>query len=76
MKSLLEQEDEPLHTFTIAPTNSILERFQNYYRDLGTFFELWDKFKNPKGTKKAILTEEKELYQSNSWYGIRSATYH
>ena len=62
MKSLLEQEDEPLHTFTIAPTNSILERFQTYYRDLGTFFELWDKFKNPKGTKKAILTEEKELY--------------
>ncbi len=63
MKKLLQQEDEPLHTFTIAPTNNIFERFQKYYRDLGTFFELWDKFKSPKGTKKATLTEEKELYK-------------
>lgn len=62
MKTLLQQEDEPIQTFTIAPTNHIFERFQRYYRDLGTFFELWDKFKNPKGTRKATLTEEKELY--------------
>ncbi|WP_338469318.1 DEAD/DEAH box helicase [Niallia sp. XMNu-256] len=63
MKKLLQQEDEPIHTFTIAPTNNIFERFQKYYRDLGTFFELWDKFKSPKGTKKATLAEEKELYK-------------
>lgn len=63
MANLLNQVDEPLHTFTIAPTRHIFERFQKYYRDLQTFFVLWDKFKNPKGTKKASLSEEKELYQ-------------
>jgi ATP-dependent RNA helicase SUPV3L1/SUV3 len=63
MEKLLIQEDEPLHTFAIAPTNSVFERFQKYYRDLGTFFELWYKFKSPKGTKKASLLEERELYQ-------------
>lgn len=62
MKKLLIQEDEPVHTFAIAPTNSVFERFQRYYRDLGTFFELWGKFKSPPGTKKASLTEERTLY--------------
>ena len=63
MRNLLEQEDEPVHTFAIAPTNSVFERFQRYYHDLGTFFELLDKFESPKGTKKASLSEEKSLYQ-------------
>ncbi|MGG3563397.1 DEAD/DEAH box helicase [Neobacillus rhizosphaerae] len=63
MRNLLLQEDEPVHTFAIAPTNSVFERFQHYYHDLGTFFELWGKFESPKGTKKASLTEEKTLYQ-------------
>jgi ATP-dependent RNA helicase SUPV3L1/SUV3 len=63
MKKLLEQEDEPVHNFAIAPTNTVFERFQKYYRDLGTFFELWDKFESPKGTKKAALSEERELYE-------------
>ncbi|EKN64844.1 helicase [Neobacillus bataviensis LMG 21833] len=63
MQNLLLQEDEPVHTFAIAPTNSVFERFQRYYHDLGTFFELWGKFESPKGTKKATLSEEKSLYQ-------------
>ncbi|NMD69889.1 RNA helicase [Bacillus sp. DNRA2] len=63
MKKLLANEDEPVQSFAIAPTNAVFERFQKYYHDLGTFFELWDKFKSPKGTKKASLTEERELYQ-------------
>ncbi|MFJ7726988.1 DEAD/DEAH box helicase [Neobacillus sp. NPDC097160] len=63
MQNLLLQEDEPVHTFAIAPTNSVFERFQRYYHDLGTFFELWGKFESPKGTKKASLSEEKVLYQ-------------
>ena len=62
MRNLLMQEDEPVHTFAIAPTNSVFERFQRYYHDLGTFFELWGKFESPKGTKKASLSEEKSLY--------------
>ncbi|MGG7618349.1 helicase-related protein [Bacillus coreaensis] len=62
MKRKLEQEDEPVHTFAIAPTTGVLERFQTYYRDLGNFFELWDRFKNPRGTEKASLAEERELY--------------
>lgn len=62
MRRLLMQEDEPVHTFAIAPTNSVFERFQRYYRDLGTFFELWGKFKSPNGTKKASLAEERSLY--------------
>ncbi|GAE24946.1 hypothetical protein JCM9140_912 [Halalkalibacter wakoensis JCM 9140] len=64
MRHLLQQEDESIQTFAIAPTNSVFERFQKYYRDLGTFFELWDKFESPQGTKKASLSEEKELYES------------
>ena len=63
MKALLEKEDEPLKTFTIAPTNAMFERFQKYSRHLGTFFDLWEKYKSPKGTVKAPLTQEKELYQ-------------
>ncbi len=63
MRRKLEQEDEPVHTFAIAPTTGVLERFQTYYRDLGTFFELWDRFKNPRGTEKASLAEERELYE-------------
>ncbi|WP_160726156.1 DEAD/DEAH box helicase [Bacillus sp. USDA818B3_A] len=63
MRNLLEQEDKPVHTFAIAPTNSVFERFQRYYHDLGTFFELWGKFESPSGTKKASLSEEKSLYQ-------------
>nr|WP_318508955.1 DEAD/DEAH box helicase [Bacillus sp. T3] len=63
MKRLLQMEDEPVLSFAIAPTNAVFERFQRYYRDLGTFFELWDKFESPKGTKKASLMEERELYE-------------
>ncbi|WP_102348604.1 DEAD/DEAH box helicase [Bacillus sp. Marseille-P3661] len=63
MGRLLEQEDEPLQGFAIAPTTSILERFQKYSRNLGQFFYLWDQFKSPKGTKKASLSEEKLLYE-------------
>jgi ATP-dependent RNA helicase SUPV3L1/SUV3 len=63
MGKLLQQEDEPVHTFTIAPTNSVFERFQKYYHDLENFFELWDRFKSPNGTKKASLSEERLLYE-------------
>lgn len=63
MKELLEKEDVPVHQFAIAPTNAVFERFQRYYRDLGMFFELWEKFESPKGTKKASLSEERELYE-------------
>lgn len=62
MKKLLFQEDRPIQTFAIAPTNEHLKKFQKYSRDLGRFFELWKKFESPKGTKKASLAEEKELY--------------
>ncbi|WP_332696176.1 DEAD/DEAH box helicase [Halalkalibacter lacteus] len=64
MKHLLQQDDESIQTFAIAPTNAVFERFQKYYRDLGTFFELWEKFESPKGTKKATLSEERELYET------------
>ncbi|SEM13336.1 ATP-dependent RNA helicase SUPV3L1/SUV3 [Mesobacillus persicus] len=63
MNRLLEQMDNPVETFAIAPTSTVFERFQHYYRDLGTFFELWEKFNSPKGTKKASLTEEQDLYE-------------
>ncbi|MGJ7913028.1 DEAD/DEAH box helicase [Neobacillus sp. LXY-1] len=63
MKNLLLQEDRPVQTFSIAPTSTVFERFQRYYRDLGTFFELWEKFESPKGTKKASLSEERSLYK-------------
>ncbi|MBU8907944.1 helicase-related protein [Desertibacillus haloalkaliphilus] len=62
MRRLLMQEDKPVHTFAIAPTPSVFERFQKHYRDLGTFFELWKKFESPPGTKKASLQEERALY--------------
>ncbi|MCM3570352.1 DEAD/DEAH box helicase [Neobacillus mesonae] len=62
MRGLLMQEDRPVQTFAIAPTNSVFERFQHYYHDLGTFFDLWEKFESPKGTKKASLSEERSLY--------------
>ncbi|MDQ0216006.1 ATP-dependent RNA helicase SUPV3L1/SUV3 [Oikeobacillus pervagus] len=63
MKQLLSQQDEPVHTFTIAPTNEVLNRFQKYRHHLGAFFELWETFQNPKGTKKATLDQEQELYE-------------
>lgn len=63
MRDLLMREDRPVQTFAIAPTNSVFERFQRYYHDLGTFFALWEKFESPKGTKKASLAEERSLYQ-------------
>lgn len=63
MERLLDKEDDPVQTFAIAPTNHVFERFQKYYHDLGTFFELWREFKSPKGTKKASLAEERELYE-------------
>jgi ATP-dependent RNA helicase SUPV3L1/SUV3 len=64
MSRLLQQQDEPLHTFSIAPTSNVLDRYQRYSRSLGTFFELWEEFENPIGTKKASLTEVRELYES------------
>jgi len=63
MARLLDQEDDPLQGFAIAPTTGVLERFQKYSRKLGLFFYLWDQFKSPKGTKKASLAEEKLLYE-------------
>ncbi|WP_064093298.1 helicase-related protein [Rossellomorea aquimaris] len=63
MKQLLEQDDQPLKTFAIAPTSGIFERFQRYYHDLERFFQLWDKFDSPYGTEKASLFEERELYE-------------
>lgn len=63
MWDLLVGEDKPIQTFSVAPTSTVFDRFQTYYRDLGTFFELWDKFESPKGTKKASLSEERELYE-------------
>ncbi|WLR56863.1 helicase-related protein [Mesobacillus subterraneus] len=63
MTKLLEKEDKPVETFSIAPTSGIFERFQKYHRSLAVFFELWDKFESPKGTNKASLSEERELYE-------------
>ncbi|WP_345840699.1 helicase-related protein [Bacillus sp. P14.5] len=63
MTNLLQQEDEPVQSFAIAPTNSVFERFQKYHRDLGRFFELWERFESPFGTQKASLYEERELYE-------------
>ena len=62
MKKLLQMADKPIETFTVAPTRDTFERFSRYFRDLDKFFELWKRYKNPKGTKKALLTEEKMLY--------------
>ncbi|WP_416150376.1 helicase-related protein [Salipaludibacillus sp. HK11] len=63
MTRLLKQEDELVHTFTIAPTNSIFERFQRYSRDFGYFLYLWERFDCPTGTKKSSLSEESDLYK-------------
>ena len=63
MSQLLKEDDPPIQTFTISPTSSMFERFQQFSRDLGYFFELWKKFKNPKGTIKSTLAQEIELYQ-------------
>ncbi|RKL66650.1 RNA helicase [Salipaludibacillus neizhouensis] len=63
MTRLLEQEDKLVQTFTVAPTNAIFERFQSYSRDFGYFLEIWEKFECPFGTKKASLSEERELYR-------------
>lgn len=63
MKYLLEKKDEELTGFAIAPTSTVLERFQKYSNNLGLFFYLWDHFKSPEGTKKASLSEEKVLYE-------------
>ncbi|PFA62161.1 RNA helicase [Bacillus sp. AFS015802] len=63
MRQLLEQPDQPLETFAIAPTSGVFDRFQSYYHDMDTFFYLWDKFKSPFGTEKATLFEERELYE-------------
>ncbi|MFI8687268.1 helicase-related protein [Rossellomorea sp. NPDC077527] len=63
MKQLLEQPDQSLRTFAIAPTSGVFERFQRYYHDMDTFFYLWDKFRSPYGTEKATLFEERELYE-------------
>ncbi|WP_449540167.1 DEAD/DEAH box helicase [Ferdinandcohnia sp. Marseille-Q9671] len=63
MTRLLEQEDDPLQGFAIAPTIAILERFQKYSRKMSMFFYLWDQFKSPEGTKKASLNEERLLYE-------------
>ncbi|OAS82152.1 MULTISPECIES: helicase-related protein [Metabacillus] len=63
MARLLEQKDEPLQGFAIAPTTAVFERFQKYSRKLGLFFYLWEQFESPEGTKKAALSEEKLLYE-------------
>ncbi|RSK27200.1 RNA helicase [Bacillus sp. HMF5848] len=63
MAQLLDETDKPVETFTVAPTPGVLERFQAYYRDFASFFELWDTFQCPVGTKKAGLDEERELYE-------------
>ncbi len=62
MKRLLNGEDRPISTFTIAPTQVVFERFKRYHSSFDQFFELWDEFKNPAGTTKAPLTQEKALY--------------
>ena len=63
MKYLLECKDTPINIFTIAPTSNIFHSFERRYRILDEFFKLWSHFDNPKGTRKAPLLQEKELYQ-------------
>ncbi|CAG9621617.1 helicase-related protein [Sutcliffiella rhizosphaerae] len=63
MERLLTKKDKLVHTFAIAPTSAILNRFEKYFNKLSIFFELWDKFKSPIGTEKATLTEEQLLYE-------------
>ncbi|KMJ59493.1 RNA helicase [Bacillus sp. LL01] len=64
MEKLLSVNDRQVHTFAIAPTSSILERFQKYSSKLGIFFDLWEKFESPAGTEKASLAEEQLLYET------------
>ncbi|MBM6619493.1 DEAD/DEAH box helicase [Bacillus suaedaesalsae] len=64
MTELLQGKDESLHTFAIAPTSNVLERYEKYSRNLGEFFELWKEYKNPAGTRKAPLIEARDLYES------------
>ncbi|KKB33874.1 helicase-related protein [Bacillus thermotolerans] len=63
MAHLLEKEDEPVTTFAIAPTSAVFERFQRYSRHLALFFDLWERYKSPEGTKKASLDQERYLYE-------------
>ncbi|WP_455660614.1 DEAD/DEAH box helicase [Pradoshia sp.] len=63
MTKLLEDEDKSINTFTIAPTQQVFDRFARYHSTLEHFFYLWGEFKNPHGTKKAPLTQERELYE-------------
>ncbi|WP_205603857.1 helicase-related protein [Bacillus mesophilus] len=62
MTSLLNQVDEPIQMFAIAPTSEVFERFQKYSRSLDDFFYLWDTYESPEGTKKASLVEERDLF--------------
>ncbi|MGY3714481.1 helicase-related protein [Sutcliffiella cohnii] len=64
MATLLEKQDEHVQTFAIAPTATILDRFQKYSRKLELFFTLWEKFESPPGTTKASLQEEQYLYET------------
>jgi ATP-dependent RNA helicase SUPV3L1/SUV3 len=64
MKRLMSQPDEPVRIFAIAPTKGVFERFLTHHHSLGTFFDLWNKFENPRGTRKATLSQERELYHS------------
>ncbi|WP_226793352.1 helicase-related protein [Bacillus sp. B1-b2] len=63
MTYLLEKKDEGIQSFTIAPTSTVIERFQRYSNNLGLFFYLWGHFKSPTGTKKATLADEMLLYE-------------
>lgn len=63
MRELLFSADEQISKFSIAPTSDMLRRFKEYHHDLGTFFDMWAKFKNPKGTQKSNLAQERELYE-------------
>jgi ATP-dependent RNA helicase SUPV3L1/SUV3 len=63
MRELLFSTDEQISKFSIAPTSDMLRRFKEYHHDLGTFFDMWAKFKNPKGTQKSNLAQERELYE-------------
>jgi len=62
MRDILLAEDKQVSKFSIEPTTDMLKRFREYHHDLGTFFEMWTKFKNPKGTQKSSLVQERELY--------------
>ena len=63
MKYLLEKKDYEIERFAISPTQNIFNRFRQFGKDLQEFFRLWHEYKNPHGTVKAPLIEEKELYE-------------